>query len=177
MLKDLLQGKWLNHPLHPIMVSIPLGLWPISLLLDLSSMCRGGSAAAETGAFYCIVVGVFGSAAAAITGLADFAEIKPGKPARSIGYLHLFLNALASIFWIGSAAFHWPAVNESLVRVPTGALVCSIIGLLLSATAAYLGARMVYEYGIGIGRFSKYRLRQIAAAAHNNIPRAKEDEA
>ena len=30
-LKDLLQGKWLGHPLHPALVHVPTGLWPAAL--------------------------------------------------------------------------------------------------------------------------------------------------
>jgi uncharacterized membrane protein len=173
MLKELLQGKWLKHPLHPVVVSIPLGLWPISLLLDLISLGRGGNRVAVTAAFYCLAVGLAGALVAVATGLADFSEVKPDKPARKVGYLHLALNATGTLFWIGSLALHFRAADGGLLRVPPGALVCSLAGCALSLAAAYLGGRMVYEHGIGVGRYSKKQLRELAIASNNNVPEEK----
>jgi len=30
--KELLQGRWMNHPLHPALAHIPTGLWPAALV-------------------------------------------------------------------------------------------------------------------------------------------------
>ena len=39
-MKDLLQGKPFGHPLHPILVHFPVGLFVLSLLLDLAASYR-----------------------------------------------------------------------------------------------------------------------------------------
>ena len=177
MFKDLLQGKWLKHPLHPIVVSLPLGLWPISLLLDVVSLYGRGCEAAVTASFYALVFGMLGAGAAVITGLADFTEIKPDKPAKKIAYKHLALNVLGTLFWLGSLLLHLPARDGGVVHAPSLAVVCSAIGLIISLVAAYLGGRMVYDQGVGIGRFSKHELKEIARSAGNNVPREKEQGA
>ena len=33
-LKDLLHGTWLGHPLHPVLVQVPVGSWISAGLLD-----------------------------------------------------------------------------------------------------------------------------------------------
>ena len=33
-LKDLLHGTWLGHPLHPVLVQVPVGSWTSAGLLD-----------------------------------------------------------------------------------------------------------------------------------------------
>ncbi|MGI8906644.1 MAG: DUF2231 domain-containing protein [Candidatus Sumerlaeaceae bacterium] len=174
MLKELLQGAWLKHPLHPVVISLPLGLWPISLLLDGYSHAAGGSTVAVTGSFYALLVGLAGALVAVATGLADFSEIKPGKPARKIGIQHMVLNATGTLFWIASLALHLPARNGQLSTTPVAAIICSGVALIATCSAAYLGGRMVYNHGIGVARYSKKRLRQIAAAAGNNVPGEEE---
>lgn len=38
LLKDFLQGKWLGHPLHPLLVHLPTALWPAALVFDILSI-------------------------------------------------------------------------------------------------------------------------------------------
>jgi uncharacterized membrane protein len=46
---DFLKGKWLGHPLHPILVHIPMALWPASLIFDLlSGSATGGNVMVPT---------------------------------------------------------------------------------------------------------------------------------
>ena len=34
---DLLKGKWLGHPLHPLLTDIPIGFWTSGMMLDFLS--------------------------------------------------------------------------------------------------------------------------------------------
>jgi len=34
LIKDLLHGTWLGHPLHPVLTDIPIGAWTAALVLD-----------------------------------------------------------------------------------------------------------------------------------------------
>jgi len=36
-LLDFLKGKWRGHPLHPIVVHVPMAMWPGALIFDLLS--------------------------------------------------------------------------------------------------------------------------------------------
>jgi uncharacterized membrane protein len=52
-------------------------------------------------------------------------------------------------------------------RIP---LLLSAVGTLILIGSAYLGGRMVYEYGISVGRMSKEKWRKLAAAGGANLP-------
>src|SRR5919199_1075370 len=42
LLKDLLSGTWLGHPLHPPLADVVIGAWTSALLLDLLGGGEGG---------------------------------------------------------------------------------------------------------------------------------------
>src|SRR4051794_16059982 len=90
-MKDFLQGKWLKHPLHPILVSLPLGLWPAALVFDLLSYTPGGGNIMVRTSFCAIVLGLVGALLAVPTGLADWWDIKRERPAWKIGLIHMSL--------------------------------------------------------------------------------------
>src|SRR5437879_10120524 len=60
--KDALHGRWLGHPLHPALVSVPLGAWTATLILDLTEM--------ERGADISLALGIAGAIGAALAGVA-----------------------------------------------------------------------------------------------------------
>src|SRR5512138_2000000 len=92
MLKDLLEGKPFRHPLHPFLVHFPIGLFAISLLLDLASLGLPGPHGFVRGAFYAIAAGIAGSLIAAIPGFVDYTEIRRDRPGRNMATLHMVLN-------------------------------------------------------------------------------------
>jgi uncharacterized membrane protein len=172
-LKHILQGRWLGHPLHPAIVHIPLGLWPATLVFDLISRFGYGGNAAVRISFACIAGGLLAALVAIPTGLADFAEIKPGKPARRIGVIHMLLNLLVTgLFGINLLLRrgNWHASAS----VSSSELALSAVGVALLAISGFLGGRMTYEYGIGVGRMSRDKWRRLAEAGHANLPPAKE---
>jgi len=38
--KDLLNGVWLGHPLHPMITDVPVGAWTMAEVLDMASVGR-----------------------------------------------------------------------------------------------------------------------------------------
>src|SRR5688572_30154105 len=93
-LRDFLQGKWMKHPLHPAIVSIPVGLWSMALVFDLLSRAGDGNVTFVRTSFYCILVGLVGALVAVPTGVADWSGIKPETPAWRTGFYHLTLNVV-----------------------------------------------------------------------------------
>jgi len=168
MLKSLLQGKWLGHPLHPALVHIPIGLFPMSLLFDLLSRGGGGGNALVQTSFYCITLGLIVSLLAAATGLADWLDIKPDKPAYRIGLWHMGLNALMVVIWAINLGLRWPDFRSES-RVATMPLILSVVGTVILVVSGYLGSRMVFDQGAGIARMSKSKWRKLAQAAGSNV--------
>jgi len=93
----------MGHPLHPIVVHVPMATWPGALIFDLLSQWNIGGNAMVRLSFYAIIFGLAASLLAIPTGLVDWAGIKKEKPAWKIGLYHMGLNlAVALLFAINA---------------------------------------------------------------------------
>jgi uncharacterized membrane protein len=68
---DFLKGRWLKHPLHPIVVHVPMAMWPSALIFDLLSQWQIGWNAVVRLSFYAIIFGLVASLLAFNAGLAN----------------------------------------------------------------------------------------------------------
>ncbi|MET7683355.1 Rieske 2Fe-2S domain-containing protein [Streptomyces sp. NPDC005423] len=84
--KDVLHGRWLGHPVHPLMVQVPLGTWLSAAVLDL---WPGRSR--EAGVL--VGVGLAAAVPAALSGATDWAELHPQQ--MRVGLVHAAANTLA----------------------------------------------------------------------------------
>ncbi|MGH7640108.1 MAG: DUF2231 domain-containing protein [Candidatus Dormibacteria bacterium] len=118
--KDLLNGTWLGHALHPAVTDLPIGAWTGSTLLDLA---RGGSAdGLGRGADLLPATGCAGALGAVAIGLADWQD-KYGQE-RDLGSAHALINSGALMLFTplsgpgGGAPRGW-AVGISLLGLGT----------------------------------------------------------
>lgn len=163
---DILQGKWLGHPLHPAIVHVPIGAWLAACVLDvvtLSGWTRGGPGRL---AFYCVAAGLVGALLAAAPGIADWASIKRGKPAKKLGVYHMVLNIAAVIVWGVNFAQRLATTQP----VNGAILTTSIVGSLLVLAGGYIGSLMVFDHGIGVARYSKKEWRERAIRGRSRVP-------
>jgi uncharacterized membrane protein len=170
---DFLQGKWLGHPLHPILVHIPTALWPAALVFDLLSWFGVGGNALVRTATYAILAGLVVAVAAAPTGIADWSGIKRKRPAWKIGLIHMLLNLAVIIVWAINLYLRW-GTRDVADQVGTIPLLLSIVGTLVLLVSGYLGGRLVYDYGISVARNSKEEWRRIAEAGGARLPAPEE---
>ena len=84
-LVDFFKGTWLKHPLHPIVVHVPMAMWPGALIFDLLSQWQIGGNAMARLSFYAIGFGLVASLLAVPTGVLDWSGIKREKPAWIVG--------------------------------------------------------------------------------------------
>jgi nitrite reductase/ring-hydroxylating ferredoxin subunit/uncharacterized membrane protein len=139
-IKDLLNGTWLGHVVHPIMVTIPLGSWTATLLLDalwLGSEDEGVAKSADL-TLWLGLAGAFGSAA---TGLTQW--IDTDGPEQRTGMLHALLNSGVTVLNIGSAILRLTGKRRSAITLASSAYA-------LSLYSAYLGGELTYSSGIGV---------------------------
>ena len=174
-LKRILQGRWLGHPLHPAIVHIPTALWPAALLFDAISVAGAGGNALVRLSFACIAGGLLAAGLAIPTGLADFSEIKPGKPARRLGVYHMLLNLLVTALFLVNVLLRRADFLHAQRVTPTQ-LTLTVIAVLILFVSGYLGGRMTYAHGIAVARLphSKAKWRRIAESGHANLPPAKQ---
>jgi uncharacterized membrane protein len=98
---SLLAGPY-GHPLHPVLVTVPIGAWVASFVFDLASRFSGEPVVFAKGAWWLIVVGLVGAAAAAMLGFLDLFAIPTGPRAFRTGLLHMALNLTVVAVFAGS---------------------------------------------------------------------------
>ena len=154
MLKDLLEGKPLRHPIHPMLVHFPIGFLVLSFLLDLVSLAFPEVPGLLRGSFYAMLFGIITALLAAVPGFVDYSEIRRDHPGKVTASRHMILNLMVvAIYginlWIRSSALTDPKIN-----LP--ALLLSIIGIGLLSVSGYLGGRLIYDEGIAVGRHKRH---------------------
>ena len=131
-----------KHPIHPMLVVIPLGLWVAALVFDIIYAATGREAM-RTAAFWNVGAGVIGALLAAIPGFVDWLSLT-GRAAR-IGTYHMILNlAAVAIF-----AVNWFVRTRVAANSPWP-LVLSIVGVIGVAISGWLGGELVYRYRVGV---------------------------
>ncbi len=80
----------MKHPLHPMLVGLPIGLWVFALVCDVVYQING-NAVWQTVATYCVAGGIAGAILAAVPGLIDYFSIGEAQMKR-IANLHLAVN-------------------------------------------------------------------------------------
>lgn len=131
--KDLLHGTWLGHPLHPVLVQLPIGSWTSAGLLDLVPPLRPA-------ATVLIGTGVATAVPAALSGAADWAE--QGTGVRRLGVLHAAANTAALGLYVGSLVARARG-NGGLGRA------LSWTGLSIATGSAAIGGHMSYAQSSG----------------------------
>lgn len=138
--KDLLNGRWLGHPLHPLLTDVPIGAWTASTMLDLAAGSQDGLALASD---LLVGLGCTSGALAALAGLADWQD-SYGKE-RRVGLAHALLNSSALGLFSG-------ALGMRLRGRRRAARPLALAGFLLAAAGAYLGGDLVFRLGTQVNR-------------------------
>lgn len=131
--KDLLHGTWLGHPLHPVLVQLPIGTWTSAGLLDAVPPLRPA-------ATVLIGTGVAAAVPAALSGAADWAE--QGTGVRRLGVLHAAANTAALGLYVGSL------VARARGKGGLGRAL-SWTGLSIATGSAAIGGHMSYAQSSG----------------------------
>jgi nitrite reductase/ring-hydroxylating ferredoxin subunit/uncharacterized membrane protein len=140
--RNVLDGVWLEAPLHPVLTDVPIGSWTAALVfdgLDLATGKRSVRHAADAS----LVFGTLGALGAAVTGLSDWRYLSGGS--RRMGIAHALLNSIGLVMSIVSL------VQRATGRRNAGRLVF-LTGYSISGMAAHLGGELSYHYGLRVDR-------------------------
>ncbi|PNY81738.1 DUF2231 domain-containing protein [Deinococcus koreensis] len=136
-----LHGEWLGHPIHPILVHLPLGGWMVAAALDfLPTRQPGGN---EAAADLALTLGTLGAVGTIATGWADWSTTR--GEARRTGLIHGALNETAFVLNVGSILARRRG-RRGLGKALSGA------ALGLAVAGGFLGGELVYRHGLGVGR-------------------------
>lgn len=131
--RDVLHGRWLGHPVHPLMVQVPIGSWLSAAVLDL----RPGRSR-EAGVL--VGVGLAAAAPAALTGAVDWAELH--RQQMRVGLVHAVANTTAVGLYAASLACR--VTGRSAAGRAYGFLGLTAVGI-----GGMLGGHLAYRQASG----------------------------
>src|SRR5438874_5389681 len=102
-----------SHPIHPMLVALPLGLWIGSWIFDVIGAISG-NAYLFAASFYSAVAGIVGALLAAVPGAIDWLTVvPPNSSAKKRGAIHGSLNVLILIAFLVIAFRRGGAANPA----------------------------------------------------------------
>ena len=131
-----------GHPIHVILIPLPLGLWAFALVADVAFLLTSASHWTVV-AYYCIAGGLVGALLAAVFGLVDLLGIKDPVP-RRVGFLHMALNLAAVAVFGLNFYLRWSSTSG------TGPWWLTLAGVALVAVSGWLGGELVHRYGVSV---------------------------
>jgi uncharacterized membrane protein len=131
-----------GHPIHPMLVTLPIGLFVFSFVCDL--IFHFGSNAPEWNivALYTMGGGIIGALLAAVPGFIDLLSL-PAEP-RKTALLHMAINLSIVVIY---------AVNFWLrlaTPTATGLVWLSALTVVMLLVSGWLGGKMVFLSGVAV---------------------------
>ena len=138
-----------GHPVHPILVTVPIGAWVCALVFDLISYGSGDPRTWSVGAMWLVLFGAIGAALAAVWGVIDFRNLPKGTAAFNTGRIHAALNSMALVIFIIGFIWRYNS-RDGWESAPVGPLILSFVGLAIVGASGFLGGRLAYHYGVRV---------------------------
>jgi uncharacterized membrane protein len=130
-----LRGQWLGHPLHPVLVTVPIGAWMAVPVLDIT----GQPVAAQR----LVAFGIAATVPATVTGLVEFTTLDTTQ--RRVAVIHAAANTVSLALFARS---WWQRRTGSTVRGSAW----SLAGLAVTGISGALGGHLSYSQSAGVLR-------------------------
>jgi uncharacterized membrane protein len=142
-LKQVIQGKSIKRPTHPIIVFFPIAFMCGALMFDILSLI--GLQGMVKGSTVIVAAAAVTAGLAIIPGLLDRSDMRPGSPIHRVATRHMYIQSVATALFVANFILHWADHNASK------ATVAMIAMDVLAATAVIIGGdvgvQMVFRYG------------------------------
>jgi nitrite reductase/ring-hydroxylating ferredoxin subunit/uncharacterized membrane protein len=139
-LKNLLNGVWLGHPLHPMITDVPVGAWTATLVLD-GAAAMTSNESFERAADLTLATGLTAALGAAVTGFTDWSDTYGHE--RKVGLLH-------GVLMVATTTTYAAALLARLGGARSLGVALSNTGYALLSAGAYLGGEEVFDVGYGV---------------------------
>lgn len=136
VLRDLLTGRFLGHPVHPAGVVIPMSCWIGGTLVDVLGGPQMGAAAQRL-----IGLGTLAAVPVAVSGAADWLDTRGAE--QRVGIVHAVANDAAFTMF----ALSWWQRRRGR---RTSGVALALAGTAVMGAAAYLGGHLAYRRGVGV---------------------------
>jgi uncharacterized membrane protein len=134
-----------GHPIHPMLVPLPIGFLVGTLLSDIA-FWRTGDLFWARASLWLVAAGVVTALLAAIFGLIDFSTIKRAR-AHTAGWIHIIGNLTA----VALSAVSWFLRTRDAAGtiLPTGLISSALVAGVLLVTG-WMGGELSYRYLVGV---------------------------
>lgn len=139
------RAKLFGHPIHQMLVVLPLGLLTGVVIFDVVHLIVGGEQWRMI-AYWLIPVGVLSGLLAAIFGFTDWTKIPSGTRAKRVGAQHGIGNVVVVVLFSAS----WLLRGDPQASPPMLALVLSFGAGGLAMITGWLGGELVDRLGVGV---------------------------
>jgi uncharacterized membrane protein len=140
------KARFLGHPIHQMLVVVPLGLFISAAVFD-GLYYWGGNTTFATISYYNIAGGILGGLLAAVFGLLDWLAIPARTRAKRIGLFHGSVNVtmvmLFAAAWIARSALPDLAPTTLVLGIELTAIGLALLG-------GWLGGELVDRLGVGV---------------------------
>jgi uncharacterized membrane protein len=133
-----------GHPLHPILVALPIGLLFFSLVSDIIYMAGWGQDVWKTVALYNLGGGIVAALVAAVPGLIDLIAIDDPMLKRTglvhMGIMLVSVAIFAADFWLRIR----PAESGNMP------FILSVLGNAVMLIGGWVGGKLVHVFGVTV---------------------------
>lgn len=139
LLQDLLNGSWLGHSLHAVLVDVVIGGATAALLLDVLRVLFSVEGL-ETATTWVLALAWLSAIGAILSGLTDYKDTAPNSAERDVAGLHGLVNIVATVAFTIS-------LLQRLGDAHDGAFWTLLLGYLVISVGGYIGGHVVFKYG------------------------------
>jgi uncharacterized membrane protein len=139
------RAEFLGHPIHQMMIVLPLGLLASAATCDVISAASRNRRLAR-GAYYMHSAGLLTGIGAAVPGAIDWWGIPQNTRAKKIGLLHGAGNLVVT----GLFGASWLLRRKRPGTISRTGLTLSTAGALLALVTGWLGGELVNRLGVGV---------------------------
>jgi uncharacterized membrane protein len=138
-----------GHPIHPMLVPVPIGLVVWTLIADIVYLGTGRNMLWYDIAFWSGVAAIVSALIAAGPGLVDYLSTAQKSDARNLALTHGIMNVTVVALFIAAALL---MVNEGAVSgaALTAVIALHAVGAAILAVSGWIGGELVYRKHIGI---------------------------
>jgi uncharacterized membrane protein len=140
-LGKLLRGSWLGHPVHPLLIPLPIGAWIASAVFDIAFKD-------VTAARRLIAFGLAATPPTVLAGWADYALLE--RRQQRVGLVHASSNAVGVVL----LSLAYRAYRR---EHPRAARTWTLLGLAAIGVGGALGGHLSYAQGAGMFRWQPLR--------------------
>lgn len=156
-----------GHPIHPMLVSVPIGLFVWTLIADVVYLATDKDMTWYDIAFWSGIGAWVSALVAALPGFVDFAGVAIKSDAKGIAVAHMLLNLTIVALFAIATALMWDegAVGGSELTI---VVVLHAIGAGLLGLSGWLGGEMVFRHHIGM--VPDTAASEAEEASHHSLP-------